>query len=143
MVRIILGAVFMLGFGFYMMPSDQQLQALESQQNYEKETDTFVKQARIAQSIISDKQVVELSERVKADLERGELNPAWYIMDKLTDRNPDITDATLTASGEMTFINTANDVKVACQHEDHTHHWLTVCMATSLDGEKFFDKAVY
>lgn len=143
MVKMILSAALLLGFAFYMMPSDQQIQTLESRQNYEKEAETFREQARIVQSIIKDKQVIELSERVKADLERGEFNPAWYIMDRLENQNPDIIDASLAESGEMTFTNDAKNVKVSCKHEYNKPRWRTVCMATSLDEEKFLDKSVF
>lgn len=143
MIKLLLSAALMLGLAFYLMPSDQQVKAIQAQQTYEQETATVIEQRRISRSIINDKEVIKLAGRVKADLERGELNPAWYIMDRLADQNPDIQEASLAKSGQITLTNETNDVKVSCAQEQHSGRWLTVCMATSINGEDFFERVIY
>lgn len=143
MVRMIMGAGVLLAFAYYMMPSESQVQAVEAQREYQKDTKVFLEQQRVARSIMNDDRVVELAKRVRSDLDRERFNPAWYIMGRLEENNPDIVVASLSESGEMTFTNEAKDVKVACRHIDQQQMWLTECMATSLNEADFIDKTVY
>lgn len=143
MIKLLLSAALMLCLAFYLMPSDQQVKAIQAQQTYEQKTATVIEQRRISRSIINDKEVIKLAGRVKADLERGELNPAWYIMDRLVDQNPDIQQASLAESGEITLTNETNDVKVSCAQEQYSGRWSTVCMATSMNGKDFFERIIY